>query len=262
MREQDFGITGEQLKIIAILLMVFDHIHQMFLFIAKFDLTWMSMLGRLVLPIFLFMCAEGFHYTHDRKKYLLRLGVSSVLMGIANQVIMTFFPLQDVVLTNNAFCTMFVSAVVMYGIEKMKDGKIIKGLLFFLLPALPMVLSILAVQSYNILLARVSLILPSYSTGDGGMLAVALCVALYLLRQKRWAQYVAIACVSLLATGFQFTGLFSTNYEWMMVFSIFLIMLYNGKRGGGSKYFFYVFYPSHIFALYFLAYYISTAFGR
>ena len=106
------------------------------------------------------------------------------------------------------------------------------------------------------------MILPSYSVGDGGMLAVALCVALYLLRQKRWAQYVAIACVSLLATGFQFTGLFSTNYEWMMVFSILPIMLYNGKRGGGLKYFFYVFYPSHIFALYFLAYYISTAFGR
>jgi hypothetical protein len=33
-------------------------------------------------------------------------------------------------------------------------------------------------------------------------------------------------------------------------------MLYNGKRGSGSKYFFYIFYPAHIYLLYLIAWLI------
>lgn len=80
----------------------------------------MNMLGRSVLPIFLFLCSEGFHYTHSRTKYLLRLGIASVLMGVANTAIMLLFNMDDVVLTNNVFCTMFTAAVAMCGIEKLK----------------------------------------------------------------------------------------------------------------------------------------------
>lgn len=41
------------------------------------------------------------------------------------------------------------------------------------------------------------------------------------------------------------------------IFSIIPIMLHNGERGRGSKYFFYLFYPAHIYILYLISYFMS-----
>ncbi len=39
------------------------------------------------------------------------------------------------------------------------------------------------------------------------------------------------------------------NYEWMMIFSLIPMLFYNRKKGRGWKYFFYIFYPTHIIIL-------------
>ena len=39
------------------------------------------------------------------------------------------------------------------------------------------------------------------------------------------------------------------NYQWMMVFALPLMLLYNGKQGLKMKYFFYLYYPLHVYAL-------------
>lgn len=41
-----------------------------------------------------------------------------------------------------------------------------------------------------------------------------------------------------------------TNYYWMVIGALPFIMLYNGKKGKGFKYFFYIFYPVHIYIFY------------
>lgn len=57
-----------------------------------------------------------------------------------------------------------------------------------------------------------------------------------------------------LATGFstQVHPLF-TEYQWMMAGALPFFLLYNGKKGRGLKYFFYFFYPIHIYLLYFIS---------
>ncbi|MCT4687170.1 TraX family protein [Vallitalea sp.] len=42
------------------------------------------------------------------------------------------------------------------------------------------------------------------------------------------------------------------NEQWLMVLALPFMVLYNGKRGGKCKYFFYLFYPIHIYVLYIL----------
>lgn len=42
---------------------------------------------------------------------------------------------------------------------------------------------------------------------------------------------------------------FEKYYQWMMIFSLPIILLYNGKRGKYPKMIFYIYYPTHIFIL-------------
>ena len=64
------GLDGTQLKTIALVLMVLDHIHYFFEFTGCIP-TVFSMLGRLSAPLFLFCTVEGFAHTHDRRRYFI-----------------------------------------------------------------------------------------------------------------------------------------------------------------------------------------------
>lgn len=104
--------NATNLKYLAILLMVCDHIHQMFFeFGAP---SWLSGLGRLVFPILLFLFADSFHYTRSRKKLMIRL----LLMSIGNIIIGNMFQNGNVVLSNNAFSTFLVVAILDCGWDR------------------------------------------------------------------------------------------------------------------------------------------------
>lgn len=63
--------SATAIKLIAVVFMFMDHIHQMFVTIGA--PIWLTMVGRLIFPMFLFTAAESFYYTHNKRKYLQRL---------------------------------------------------------------------------------------------------------------------------------------------------------------------------------------------
>lgn len=72
---QQKSLNGNQLKVIAMIAMTLDHVTSVLY--PNYPTDWWIILlhciGRLAAPIFWFFVAEGYYYTHDRKKYATRL---------------------------------------------------------------------------------------------------------------------------------------------------------------------------------------------
>ena len=251
------------IKIIAIILMVFDHIYQMW--VPAGAPVWLKWLGRPVFPMLMFIMAESFHYTHSRKKFLMRLLLAAWFMVIFNAILSTVLPNPhpNVVLMNGAFMTFFVAGLYMLfydmlvdGIKAKNAGKITGAALLFFVPVLSAAPALLiAGMAGNMrlglfrLLMVAGMMVPSVVFAEAGALMVPLALVFYALRKWRWAQIAALAAV----TAIYVILSRDTSIQWMMVFAVIPIFLYNGEKGRGMKYFFYIFYPAHIYILYIIA---------
>ena len=261
-------LTGWAVKMIGITLMVMDHLHQMF--INQGAPGWLSWFGRPVAALFIFLCAEGFFYTRNRGRYILRFLGLFILMNLANRLLTGFFPVENVELINNIFGTLFMSAFYMLmadlfrrGIKEKKPGRILLALGGALLPLIiGMAFAVMISGEDGMRFSKIALalffLIPTPLTVEGGFALVIMGIAFFLLRNYRWAQALAPVAVGLLIllTSRGETGV--PNAQWLMVFAALPILLYNGLRGRGDKYFFYAFYPGHIYLFYLIAWFLQA----
>lgn len=249
------GLSVFDIKILGILLMFIDHVHQMFVpFGAP---NWLDWFGRPVATIFFFVSVIGFSHTRSKEKYMLRLYLSMVLMAFFTYSLEKIVGYDQVVLINNIFKDLFVGTIMMYAIdivtERKQDRNWRKGLFGILLFLLPIIFSLLLPILFSAPIIRetpsvmllLTSTLPALLLTENNVM-VLLIPLLYTTRNNRKAQCVLIAVVS---TIYFFLG----STQWIMIFAIIPILLYNGQKGKGMKYFFYVFYPAHIFILYLLS---------
>ena len=76
--KKTFGINAMQLKILAMVFMLFDH---MWATVIHGN-DWMTCVGRLAFPIYAFLLVEGYFHTRNLKKYVLRLLLFAVISEI------------------------------------------------------------------------------------------------------------------------------------------------------------------------------------
>ena len=254
-------LDATTLKFLAVLLMVLDHIHEMF--VSMGAPMWLTMAGRLVFPMFLFAASESFYYTRSKKRYLQRLLFASWGMTIFTFLLQAVLPNPNVVLMNNAFSTFFVTGLYMLCWDTLKAGirqkspmEIGKAAVIFLVPilcAIPVYLMAMLSFNENVpgsvirLLARISLLIPNILAVEGGASLVVLGLLFYIFRKHRTIQIGVLLALSLIVY------LSGNMVQSFMALAAIPIALYNGKRGKGMKNFFYIFYPAHIGLLYCIA---------
>ncbi|GCF92677.1 membrane protein [Enterococcus florum] len=252
------GLNGFQLKIIGVITMVIDHLGQFFTFLGA--PLWFHWIGRIAAPIFLFESSEGFVHTRSRKKYMFRLLVGFWIMGGIDWILKTYFSVDNELVINNIFGTIFLGTVFMQAVEHLRNGvsekssrTFLKGILWFVVPLLLSALPLFFLAQGELstvsmgIFRTFTFLIPTLLLTEGGFLFVLLAVLFYLFHGKKALQaasLVVIALIVLFAGGLQHP--FTENFQWMMLLSAVPIILYNGEKGRSMRNFFYYFYPAHI----------------
>lgn len=228
------GLDAFELKLLAMGLMLLDHIYY---FIPGTPI-WFTWLGRIVAPIFFFFMVEGFHHTRSRLRYTARMFIWAAIMFVGTRLIMHRFPPVHTPIVNNIFLSLALSLCLMSAIERTRvTGNRALGV--------PAVIAVSFLSLFS----------------EAGLYGIALTLVFYLFRGDRPRMAVAYVLVSLAmplllspaAPVINLERLLYYDYQWMMVFSIPFILVYNGRRGpknSFTKYLFYVFYPAHVWVLY------------
>lgn len=271
------------LKYIAVICMLMDHMETYIDIIPE----WFSWVGRLAMPLFAFCLAQGMYYTHDRKKYLTRLYVASVSMAALNCAA----SFRGVHIESNVFATLFSSSMLICLIDYIRAEKRgWKKILYVYIAVQILEIIILLVIELVFGIGKFSFLIMALGGNlfvvDGGLIAVLLPVLIYYngyTKRKLAVTYVGwyigyiVLCVSglpyrflrAIPEGFAknvieimgaivlrldiMDSLRTIDYRVFVIFALPFMLLYNNKRGRYNKYFFYVFYPIHIYALYFIS---------
>lgn len=274
------GLTGNELKWIALVLMILDHIHYFFGF-TRYIPEWFSMAGRLAAPLFLFCLAEGFSHTRNRIKYFFKVYMIHLLMSeILFLTICGLIPTRpDGFYPLNGMMTSFaILMVVFQGLDWLGEKRWLPGLAAVVLPlAWPVLTGTLMGMAPALQMPLAVLgytLVPMWNSNPDASISVILSgILLYAFRRNRKVQagvfvggtlaysFLLPLLVFSRSPEFHWTMMFTTAYEWYGALAVILMLCYNGKRGRGPKAFFYMFYPAHIYVFYALSWllYLSGA---
>ncbi len=229
MTTKTFGFTGNQLKIFALICMTLDHAG-----ILLFpDCEALRYIGRLSMPIFAWMIAEGCRYTKSKLRYLLTMASVALICQAVYWVV-------DHSLFQCILVTFSLSIVLIYSLDlaSRKKGFWPYGLLAAVFAAIVYVCVFLPekLSTFNV---------------DYGIFGVMIPAAVYMGRTKAEKLFGAAVCLVGISLD---SGLF----QWFSLATLPILYFYNGKRGKARlKYLFYIYYPLHLAVLYGIAYLLS-----
>lgn len=200
-----------QLKVLAMVAMLIDHVGAALLP----DYVVLRCIGRISFPIFCFLLVEGFFYTRDVYKYMLRFAVFVLISEIPYDLVFyhTVFSLER----QNVFLTLFIGLGLLCALQK-KNGWFMK--------MLEVLLAMLAADMLH---------------ADYGSRGILLICCFYMFREHKALK---------LAGGMLWNFFALSKIQCWGALAMLPIGFYNGEKGRGIQYFFYVFYPLHLLVIY------------
>ena len=234
---EDSRLDRFKFKLLLAFLMVLDHIDY---FVPEEWNIVFGIVSRCVACGFAYLATEGFIRTRNVKKYILRLYGFAILMLIGNYILNSVFADRGVVLRNSIIMELAIGVSILYSWKNFKN-------IFIRF-------TVLAIFFY----------ISWYF--EGGMLIPSFMLVNYLTWEDEVKRNIAYFSISL----YLFFSIlpYAINYNnylillkfnnYLFIITIPILKLYNGKVGVNnafSKYFFYLFYPLHLWLIAGITYY-------
>jgi len=222
-------LDGVTIKIFAAFSMLIDHIGYVFYFyLPSENVSQMRIFGRLAFPIFAFMLVQGFIHTKNRLNYLARLLGCGFFLIIALQILNRTMGTQTPTVLN-IFITLGLGFITIWGIEEYHETSKFLSVAFTL----------------------IMIIFAEIIHADYGAYGIITIVIFYIFRNNKTWYSILFALITVFWVALDMY--YISNSSPIQIFAIFalpLLWLYNGKQGKYTlKYFFYIFYPAHLFFL-------------
>jgi len=224
------GLNRNQLKYIAIITMLIDHLAIFFIPSTNLMYSICRVIGKLTAPTMCYFLVEGYCHTSSKHKYGLRLLIFSLISQFA--FTLAFYKTIFVFKLNMIF-TLFLCFLVLLSYEKIRN-KLIKWVA---------ILFLIAFSDFC----------------DWGIFAPLWVLCFYKFKGELLKQVTSYYVSTII--GIIFKCIIINNYSWnsiIIFLGLFLfipvIFLYNGQKGSSRKFdkwFFYIFYPLHLIILYF-----------
>lgn len=228
-----------QIKVIAILTMVIDHVGLYFFP----ELTVLRVIGRLSFPLFAWLIANGAYHTKNISQYTVRIFVFALISQVP-YLLVNRTTINDFV-GLNIFFTLGLGLLAIQLIRKTN-----KKILWMLITALFSLIGFVLHVDYDAAGVLSIVFFYIYFNHVGKMILTQafLFFAYYTIpvleqltrQQVTWDQINMVALLQPIA-----------------VVSVIFIARYSGKEGKKAKYLFYIFYPLHLIVIYI----IKSVFG-
>ena len=218
------GLNGNALKIIALAAMTVDHIGMLFF---PYSVVF-RIIGRVAMPIFAFMIAEGCVYTKHKLRYI------ALVFGIG-AVCVAGYLIAEHRLYLNILITFTFSIAIIFGLEHAMRTQRVSA---YIIPFV----AVLGSAFVNFLLPKI--LRDDSVSVDYGFFGTVLPVLIYLVKDFRLK--LAATAIGLTLIAFYMGGL-----QWWGYLALVFMLFYDGTRGElNLKYLFYVYYPLHFVANY------------
>jgi hypothetical protein len=238
-------LNRNQLKIIAIIAMLIDHVAWAW-FPSTEPLGYiMHLFGRITAPCMCFFIAQGFEYTRNRFKYGIRLGIFALVSWIPFRFFETGrlpFGFENGeffcdILSQSMIFTLFLAYIALCILESKINP----------------ILQIIAVCALCILDMK----------SDWHVTGIIMTIVFYFFNKDKKSQVIAFSATAILIFIYKMIGFGSNwvshSFQAGLLLFVPLLIMYNGKKGSSKpffKWFFYIFYPLHLIILAILRYYV------
>ena len=198
----------------------------------------MRIIGRMAFPIYCFLLVQGFTYTKNKWKYVLRLLIFAFVSEWPFDMAFNKLEYMEFKIYNNVFFTLLLGFIFMWLISYIQNIKV----------KICSKCNTVSKIGFNIVYICVILfvgvlifLLSKVFVSDYGIAGIICILLMYLFRKYAILSYVlgtlAIWIVSL------------NEIQLYALLGIIPIIMYNGQKGKSVKWLFYIFYPAHLMIL-------------